>query len=40
MKILVEGLSRVHLQNITREAPYFKADVNEIERTSGKDSPF
>jgi ATP-dependent Lon protease len=30
MKILVEGLSRVYLQNITREAPYFKADVNEI----------
>jgi ATP-dependent Lon protease len=30
MKILVEGLSRVSLQNITREAPYFKADVNEI----------
>ena len=31
MKILVEGLSRVLLQNITREAPYFKADVNEID---------
>src|SRR5512139_1350594 len=30
MKILVEGLSRVTLQNTTREAPYFKADVNEI----------
>ena len=30
MKILVEGLSRVFLQNITRETPYFKADVNEI----------
>ena len=30
MKILVEGLSRVYLQNITREAPYFNADVNEI----------
>ena len=30
MKILVEGLSRVFLQNITREAPYFKADVSEI----------
>jgi ATP-dependent Lon protease len=30
MKILVEGLSRVFLQNITHEAPYFKADVNEI----------
>ena len=31
MKILVEGLSRVHLQNITREAPYFKADVDGID---------
>ena len=30
MKILVEGLSRVFLQNVIREAPYFKADVNEI----------
>ncbi len=30
MKILVEGLSRVILQNVTREAPYFKADVSEI----------
>ncbi len=30
MKILVEGLSRVFLQNITREVPYFKADVKEI----------
>jgi ATP-dependent Lon protease len=30
MKILVEGLSRVFLENITREASYFKADVNEI----------
>jgi len=30
MKILVEGLSRVFLQNITRETSYFKADVNEI----------
>ena len=30
MKILVEGLSRVFLQNITRETPYFKADINEI----------
>jgi ATP-dependent Lon protease len=30
MKILVEGLSRIFLQNITREASYFKADVNEI----------
>ena len=30
MKILVEGLSRVFLQDITREPPYFKADVCEI----------
>ena len=30
MKILVEGLSRVFLQNVIREAPYFNADVNEI----------
>ena len=30
MKILVEGLSRVFLLDITREAPYFKADVSEI----------
>ena len=30
MKILLEGLSRVLLQNITRETPYFKADVSEI----------
>jgi len=30
MKILVEGLSRVFLQNIIREVPYFKADVSEI----------
>jgi ATP-dependent Lon protease len=30
MKILVEGLSRVSLQNISWENPYFKADVSEI----------
>jgi ATP-dependent Lon protease len=30
MKIFVEGLSRVFLQNITPEAPYFKADVKEV----------
>ncbi|NWG03192.1 MAG: endopeptidase La [Syntrophaceae bacterium] len=30
IKILVEGLSRVFLENITYETPYFKADVNEI----------
>ncbi len=29
MKILVEGFSRVFLQNIIREAPYFKADITE-----------
>jgi len=29
-KVLVEGLSRVLLQNVTRESPYFKADVKEI----------
>jgi ATP-dependent Lon protease len=33
MKILVEGLSRVFLQNITREAPYFKAEVREVNET-------
>ena len=31
MKIFVEGLSRVFLQNITRETPYFKADVKEVD---------
>ncbi|MEW6377552.1 MAG: endopeptidase La [Thermodesulfobacteriota bacterium] len=30
MKIFVEGLSRVVLQNITVESPYFKADVKEV----------
>ena len=30
MKILVEGLSRVFLLDITPEPPYFKADVSEI----------
>jgi ATP-dependent Lon protease len=30
MKIFVEGLSRVLLQNITQETPYFKADVKEV----------
>jgi ATP-dependent Lon protease len=30
MKIFVEGLSRVFLQNITQETPYFKADVKEV----------
>lgn len=29
MKIFVEGLSRVHLQNITHEKPSFKADIKE-----------
>ena len=31
MKIFVEGLSRVFLQNVTHEAPYFKADVKEVD---------
>jgi len=30
LKIFVEGLSRVFLQNITQEAHYFKADVKEV----------
>ncbi len=30
MKIFVEGLSRVFLQNVTAEVPYFKADVKEV----------
>ena len=30
MKIVVEGLQRVSLQNITHEAPYFKADIKEV----------
>ena len=30
MKIVVEGLQRVFLQNITHEAPYFKADIKEV----------
>jgi len=30
MKIFVEGLSRVFLQNVTQEPPYFKADVKEV----------
>ncbi len=30
MKIFVEGLSRVFLQNITYEAPYFNADIREV----------
>ena len=30
MKVVVEGLQRVFLQNITHEAPYFKADVKEV----------
>ena len=37
-KILVEGLSRVFLHNMTRESPYYKADIKEViephERTS------
>jgi ATP-dependent Lon protease len=31
MKIFVEGLSRVFLQNVTHEAPYFRADVKEVD---------
>jgi ATP-dependent Lon protease len=30
MKIVVEGLQRVFLQNITHETPYFKADIKEV----------
>jgi ATP-dependent Lon protease len=30
MKIFVEGLSRVFLQNVTFEAPYFRADIKEV----------
>jgi ATP-dependent Lon protease len=30
MKIFVEGLSRVFLQNVTFDPPYFKADVKEV----------
>jgi ATP-dependent Lon protease len=30
MKIFIEGLSRVFLQNITFETPYFKADIKEV----------
>jgi len=29
-KILLEGLSRVHLQNVVREYPYFKAEVRPV----------
>lgn len=29
-KILVEGLSRVLLHNVTRESPYYKADIQEV----------
>ena len=29
-KILVEGLSRVFLHNVTRESPYYKADIKEV----------
>jgi ATP-dependent Lon protease len=35
-KILVEGLSRVSLQNISREFPYFKADVKPIDEHKEK----
>ena len=30
MKLFVEGLSRVFLQNVTQETHYFKADVKEV----------
>ena len=30
IRVFVEGLSRVFLQDITQEAPYFKADVKEV----------
>lgn len=36
MKIFVEGLSRVFLQNITHEPPYFKADVREVNEQQEK----
>ncbi len=29
-KVLMEGISRVSLQNISREAPYFKAEIKEV----------
>ena len=29
-KVLMEGVSRVSLQNISREAPYFKAEIKEV----------
>jgi len=31
MKIFVEGISRVSLNNITQDAPYFRAEVKEVE---------
>ena len=41
-KILLEGITRVSLQNISRENPYFKADVKEVselqERTALSDT--
>ncbi len=30
MKVFVEGISRVFVQNIVQEAPYFRADVREV----------
>lgn len=36
MKILVEGLSRVSLYNITQEPPYFRAEVKEIDENYEK----
>jgi ATP-dependent Lon protease len=36
IKIFVEGLSRVFLQNITQETHYFKADVKEVMKESAQ----
>ncbi len=40
LKIFVEGLSRVFLQNITQEAHYFKADVKEVNETQERTVSF
>jgi ATP-dependent Lon protease len=36
MKIFVEGISRVFLQNVTQETHYFKADVKEVNEPEEK----
>jgi len=36
MKIFVEGLSRVSLRNIVQEAPYFKAELKEVNEVPEK----